>query len=155
MPDAPLAIRQKTEAAVKAYLLARIAAAGPNALTGIDVTVRQEVTKRHFPRVVIEAQRSPAMEEDYDVYLVDLMVALGTLATEEDSATRHAARAGLLTEWLADRDAFKAFVNAVTPPVPDLRVYDIIPQDEQAEQTGEHWIDALSYSVPAQLVSTP
>lgn len=154
MPDAPLAIRQKVEAAVQAYLVARIAAAGATALTGVDLRLRQEVVNRQFPRVVIEALRSPAMEEDYDVYMVDLMVALGTQATEKDSAARHAARAGLLAEWLADREAFKAFVHGATPAVPDLRVYDIIPADEQAEQTGEHWLDALSYTVPAQLVSS-
>jgi hypothetical protein len=154
MPDVPYSIRDKIEAAVKAYLVHRIAAAGANVLTGVDIRLTQEVTDLKFPRIVIECVRAPAFEDMNTLYMCDLMVAMGTLATETDSAVRHATRVGLLSEWLADRTAYLAYVNSVTPPVPDLIAYDILLQEEQGEQTGQHWLDVLSYLAPAQLRSS-
>jgi hypothetical protein len=169
MPDAPLAIRQKVEAATKAYLVARIAAAGADSLTGVDLKLRQEITDIKFPRVLLEAPRAPAFEGMNELYMCDLMAALATEALESPVATvatRHATRIGLLAEWLADRASFLAYVNEgrrpwidpepapIDPPVPDLVIHDILLEDEQGEQTGDHWLDVLSYLVPAQLKSS-
>lgn len=157
MPDAPLAIRQKLEAAVKAYLVSR-APSGAH-LGNVDFRLRQEITALKFPRVVIEALRAPAFEDMNDLYMVDLRVYLGSQVTETGTPSadeKHAARTGSITEFLADREAFKAFCNdPEASGVSGLLVHDILLEDEEGEQTGNHWIELLAYLVPCQLVSTP
>ncbi len=167
---ASLALRQKLESAVRAYLVARAADAGTTALTGVGIMLRQEVTDLKLPRVICEATRAPAFEDMNELYMVDFMVALGTDALEASASDRHTLRTGLLTEWLADRAGFVAYINtgarpwvspAPTPaiPVPGLIVHDILLQDEQGEQVNiaaaGYWLEALAYLIPAQLVSTP
>jgi hypothetical protein len=165
-----LALRQKLEAAVRAYLLARVADAGTSALTGVSILLRQEVSDFRLPRVICEATRAPAFEDMNELYMVEFLVALGTDAQEATASDRHTLRTGLLTEWLADRPSFLAFVNegarpwvapAPTPsgpPIPGLLAHDILLQDEQGEQVNQgaagYWLEACAYLIPAQLVST-
>lgn len=153
MPDAPFALRSKVETALVSYLAARVAAAGTTAMSGVSIRQRQEITpaNKTLPLVVVEVVSAPAFEDMNELYMCDVMVALGGLATEADGATRHAQRTGLLTEWLADRAAFLAHVGGSPAPVPGLVCHDILLQEEQGEQTGEHWLEALGYLVPAQL----
>jgi hypothetical protein len=156
MPDAPLAIRQKLEAATKAYLVSR--APSGSYLESVDFRLRQKVTTQKFPRVVIEALRAPAFEDMNELYMVDLRIYLGSHINETgtpDAAEKHAARTGSITEFLADREAFKTFCNdPVASGVSGLLVHDILLEDEEGEQTGQHWIELLAYLVPCQLVST-
>lgn len=171
VPDS-LAIRAKVDAAVKAYLLARVAAYGQSALTGVAIRTRLDVAdgKKYMPIVVIETASAPAFEELNTLYMCSTTVGLAALAnypTVAEAADLHAQRTGLLTEWLADRASFKAYINEglqpwITPapapinlPVPQLHVSDILLNSEDGEQAadpaGGHWIEALSYLIPAQL----
>lgn len=156
MPDAPLAIRQKLEAATKAYIEAKITADATAEMTAVDVRLRQEVTQIKFPRLVLEAMRAPAFEDMNELYMVDFRAYLGTHAVERDSSQRHADRVGKITEWFADREGFKAFCNDPEQSgVAGLLVHDILLEDEEGEQTGEHWIDLLNYLIPCQLIDEP
>lgn len=162
MPDATLAIRQKTEAMIKAYLQSKIAAAAPSAMDGVDLRLRQEVTTRAFPRCVIECPRA---SEDDDtkttgVYQVELMILTGTQADETNAAAQHAKRVGLISEWINSSEAAKAALMAFCNPPspgPDNRavkgfyLYDIQPGQEDGDQTGQHWIDRLVITLIAQL----
>jgi hypothetical protein len=154
MPDAPLAIRQKLEAAARAYLEAKITADGTATMTALDVRLRQEVTQIKFPRIVVEAMRAPAFEDMNELYMVDFRAYLGTHTSERDSLQVHADRTGKIAEWFADRDAFVAFCNnPEISGVVGLVVHDILLQDEEGEQTGEHWIDLLNYLIPCQIIN--
>lgn len=177
MSDAPLAIRQKLEVATLAYLRARIAAAGPNALTYLvsrnQLLARAAVADVKFPRVIAEALSAPAYEDMNELYMVSFGIYLATQGNESEDTgpgtppEKHAARNGLLAEFLADREGFKAYVNtgaqpwlptpppAPAPPVPDLHVYDILLESEDGEQTGNYWFEVLTYLVPCQLVDNP
>jgi hypothetical protein len=158
MPDATYAIRQKTEAAIRAYLAARVEAAeAATVLDDVEILLRQEITELRFPRVIVEALRSPEDETAAGLYMVELQVLCGTQATEGTTpATLHAQRTGLLAEWLADK---ASLLPALNPPttgddvrtVKGLYLYDIYLSVEEGEQTGEHWIDRLSYTVVAAL----
>jgi hypothetical protein len=166
-----LAIRQKIEAAVRAYLLARVASAGTTALTGVGIVLRQEVIDLRLPRVLVEVLRAPVFEDMDELYMAELMVAVATDAAATDAAAQHTLRVGLLSEWMADRASFLAYVATgarpwITPaptpggaPVEGLVVHSIFPQDEQGEQVQQaatgFWLDAVAYVVPAQLESTP
>lgn len=152
MPDAPLAIRQKTEAFFQEYLAARIAADTSTLFTSVDVKLRQEITKKSFPRIVIEASRAPVSEHLNELYLVELKIYHGTSTLETDSVNRHTVRSGLIAEWMADRAAQTTF--AATTTVDGLILHDCLLEEEDGEQTGEHWIEIFSYQVPAQLLST-
>lgn len=152
MADAPYSIRNKTEAFFKEYLVARIAADTGGKFAGVDVKLRQEVTQRNFPRIVIEAARAPVSEHLNELYMVELRIYLGTHASEADSSSTHAARSGLIAEWMADRAAQATF--GATTTVTNLTLHDCLLEDEEGEQTGEHWIEIFAYSVPAQLSST-
>lgn len=151
MSNAPLAIRQKTEAFFRAYLKSRVIASTPSAMDGVDLSLRQEIKTRVFPRVVIEAARSTPDENMNELYRVTMLVHIGTHSAESDSANRHALRAGLVAEWLADRTAIKSYLISGANPVQSLSVLDCLLEDEEGEQTGEHWIEILGYLVPAQL----
>lgn len=154
-----LAIRAKLDAATKAYLVARVAAAGACALTGVAIRTRLDVAdgKKYMPIVIVETPDAPALEDLNTLYMCATTVGLAGLANypdEASAASLHAERTGLLTEWLSDRAAFTAYVNT-TAPVPQLHVYDIRLNSEDGEQvsdpSGGHWIEALSYLIPAQL----
>jgi hypothetical protein len=151
MSNAPLAIRQKTEAFFQAYLKSRILAVPGTFMDGVGIILRQQITTRAFPRVVIEAARAPADENMNELYRVDLKIYLGTHSSEPDAVNRHAIRTGLISEWMADRAAIKAFNTDAANPVSSLSVLDCLLEDEEGEQTGEHWIEVLGYMVPAQI----
>lgn len=179
MPDAPFALPAKIELATKAYLAARIAAAAPSALDVVEIRTAQELASPNIklPLVTVELVNAPTFDEDNTLYMSDLLVGLacladkpaGPLTTANDPAQLFTARKGLLAEWLADREGFKAYINEgrrpwitpepdpVDPPAAGLLVHDIRQQDERAEYTssaaGGHWVGALSYLVPAQLLT--
>lgn len=167
-----LAIRAKVDAAVKAYLAARVTAYGTSALTGVPIRTRLDVAdgKKYMPIVIVETGDAPALEDLNTLYMCQTVVGHAALANEPTIATaaeKHAERTGLLTEWLADRTSFTLYINEgrqpwitpapepITPPVPQLRVYDIRLNAEDGEQAsdpaGGHWLEALTYLIPAQI----
>jgi hypothetical protein len=171
-PADSLAIRVKVDDAVKAYLAARVAAYGTSALTGVPIRTRLDVNdgKKVMPIVVVETGDAPAFEDLNTLYMCQTVVGHAGLATDPtpaEAAAKHAERTGLLTEWLADRESFKAYINQgrqpwitpapdpITLPVPQLHVSDILLNAEDGEQapdpSGGHWLEALTYLIPAQI----
>lgn len=165
---APLQIRDKVELALRAYLQSRIAALAGNALVSprtVALSLRKEVTTKILPRVVISCPRGQAREEAAQLYDIEAVVFVGASAfecrdvgaREADITALHAARVGLLTEWLADTAAILAFANEPASPTPDtrtvkgLRIEDIWPEDEAGDQVDNHFMDQLTYTVVAQL----
>jgi hypothetical protein len=160
MPNAPYAIRQKTEAALLAYIQSRLTTG--DALAGTDLRVREDVAKRLFPVVIIECSRATEAEEakGTGLYQLELTILIGTHSDEVSAATKHAARVGLISEWINASEGTKAlllvFLNAPTVG-PDTRtvkgflLYDILPGQEDGEQTGSHWMHRLVVTLIAQL----
>lgn len=180
MPDAPFALPAKIETAVAAYLAARVTAAAPSDMDSVAIRTAQQLATSNIklPLVPIEVVGAPTLEELNNFYMTDILVGLACLAdrpggqpvtTATDPSQLFVARKGLLAEWLADRENFKAYINdgrqpwidpepaPIDPPAAGLVVYDIRQQDERVEYRGDgaggHWLGALSCLVPAQLLT--
>ncbi len=154
-----LAIRSSLEAALLAYLTARVAAQGTCALTGVSLKPRQDTGTRAFPRVVLDALRAPQSDEYDGLYLIEFHTYCGTAATEAGATPAlmatapalQAARIGLLAEWLADKRRLLDFVNPGTHGVTGLVIHDIYLSEESGDQTADHWLDELTHTIVCQL----
>lgn len=147
MSEATNALRGQIEIAVRDYL--RTQAAGIAEMEGVDFLTRQEVTDRRFPRVVVEAVRAPAQDDCNTLFMVELMVYLGSSANEPDVKARHQARLGFLEERMgADEGA--GFIASVSGH-PSILVHKVFASDSAGEQNGEHFVEVLGYLMPSQV----
>jgi len=160
MPNAPYALRQKVEASLQSYLQSRISAVSPSALDGTNILLRQQVTNRTFPMVILECARGAEDEAAQGTGLsqIELTILIGSLATEANAAINHASRVGMIAEWIGpcSKAAILAFCNDPSPS-PDQRVvkgiliYDVLPPHEDGDQTAQHWMDRLVVTIIAQM----
>ena len=160
MSNATNAVRQKVEAALKAYLTAVIAEGTP--LKPVELKTRQEITDVKFPRLVLDALRSPEDPAVEGLYRVELDMHLGTKATETDGATTadvlHAQRVGQLTDLLGygARATILAALNAPeTGPdnrtVKGIEFYDLFVEEEAGDILERVWVERITYVVVCAL----
>lgn len=154
MSNAINAVRQKVEAALKAYLLSVIVDGTP--LKGVDIKCREEITDVVFPRLVLDALRGQEEEAVEGLYRVELDIHLGTKATEikgiDIGNALHAQRTGQLTDLLGygNRAMILAALNAPsTGPDPRLvtgiEFYDLFIEEETGDIIDRVWISRCNY----------
>ena len=148
------AIKQSAQDAVFDFLSGELPAF--EEMGDTNLYQRQSTETFRHPSVLVACEEAPILQEDLGIHeaKVDIYVTSPTLDMAEtgetiDASAEHAARVGLVEEFLSRRADIHSFIN--TGPAAIRSLDDPELMDFEGFQSDRHWVDKATLTVYCQI----